>query len=166
MTLDAASEALLADASAVAERALAEADDEAERQLAQARAEGDSLLARARKQGEAEGRLESGREEARERTLARMEVLAARREAYEELRRRARAAVLALRSEPAYEELLERLTKAARRDLGEQAELEVDPPQAGGVRASAEGRRVDYTLVALADRCVEGLGAGLKRLWT
>jgi flagellar biosynthesis/type III secretory pathway protein FliH len=165
MTLDAAGEALLDDARAVARRALKAADDEARARIAQAQAEADALLARARAQGEAEGRLEAGLEEARERTLARMEVLAARREAYEELRRRARAAALALRSEAGYDELLEQLAAAARRDLGEDAELEIDPPQDGGVRASADGRRVDYTLVALADRCVDDLGAGLKRLW-
>ncbi len=165
MTLDAAGEALLDDARAVAGRALKEADDDARARLAHAQAEADALLARARAQGEAEGRLEAGRDEALERTLARMEVLAARREAYDQLRHRARAAALALRSEAGYGELLEHLAAAARRDLGFEAELEIDPPQEGGVRASADGRRVDYTLAALADRCVDDLGAGLKRLW-
>ena len=47
-----------------------------------------------------------------------MAVLAARRELYDELRRRARTAVLSLRDEPGYQELLERLAAAARRDLG------------------------------------------------
>ena len=165
MTLDPAGEALLADARAVAERVLSEADEEARERVAQAHADADALLARARAKGEADGRLEAGRAEALERTLARMEVLAARREAYDQLHRRARAAVLALRSEAGYDELLEHLAAAARRDLGVDAELEIDPPQEGGVRASADGRRVDYTLAALADRCVDDLGAGLKRLW-
>ncbi len=94
-----------------------------------------------------------------------MEVLATQRVAYEELRRRARTAVLALRDDPGYPELLERLAAACRRDLGEQAQLEIDPPEAGGVRARAGTRRVDYTLIALAERCVEELGPRLRRLW-
>ena len=56
-----------------------------------------------------------------------MTVLAAQRESYDELRRRARAAVLALRDEADYPELLERLAAAARRDLGDDAQLRDRP---------------------------------------
>jgi hypothetical protein len=95
-----------------------------------------------------------------------MEVLAAQRESYDELHRRARAAALALRDEPGYDELLARLAAAVRRDLREDAELEVDPPDGGGVRGRAGSRRADYTLTALADRCVDDLGPALARLWS
>ncbi|HVP01027.1 MAG TPA: V-type ATP synthase subunit E family protein [Solirubrobacteraceae bacterium] len=166
MSLDTASEALLADARAQAGAVLADADREAAERLADAHARAEALIARAREQGEAEGRIERGREEALESLLARTDVLAARRRAYEELRRRARGAVLGLRDEPQYGELLDRLAAAARRDLGAGAQIELDPPGLGGVRATAGSRRVDYTLVTLADRCVDELGPRLPRLWT
>ena len=92
-------------------------------------------------------------------------MLSARGALYEELGRRARAAVLDLRGEPGYEDLLARLAARARRELGDDAVLEVDPPDAGGVRARAGSRRVDYTLPALAAGCLESLGPRLRRLW-
>jgi vacuolar-type H+-ATPase subunit E/Vma4 len=166
MTLETARDALLADARATANDARAEAQAAAAGRLDAARREADAIVARAREQGDAEGRERGALEEGVARTLARMEVLAARREAYEELRRQARAAVLRLRDDPGYPQLLDRLAAAARRDLGDDALLERDPGDAGGVRASRGSRRVDHTLVALADRCVDDLGVALQRLWT
>lgn len=166
MTLEAARDSLLVDARAAARRRLDEAEADARACVEAARREADETIARARAQGEAEGRVEAAHEDARERALARMDVLAAQREAYDELRRRAREAARGLREQPGYADLLERLAAAARRDLGDDAELEIDPPGAGGVRARAGSRRVDYTLAALADRCVAQLGTGVKRLWT
>jgi hypothetical protein len=96
---------------------------------------------------------------------ARMAVLAARGDAYAELRRRARTAALTLRADSGYPQLLERLSAAARAELGPGAELEVDPAGAGGVRARRGSRRVDHTLPTLADRCVDALGAEAARLW-
>jgi vacuolar-type H+-ATPase subunit E/Vma4 len=165
VTLDAARDALLADARERAAARLAEADAEAGERIERARREAGELVARARAQGEAEGRVAAARAAAVERSSARMEVLAVQRAASDELRRRARAAVLALREAPDYRELLERLTAAARRDLGDGAEIECDPPDVGGVRARAGTRLVDYTLVVLADRCVDALGSRLPRLW-
>src|ERR1035437_5695471 len=72
---------------------------------------------------------------------------------------------MALRGGRGYPELLQRLAAAARRDLGEDAEVEIDPPGLGGVRARAGSRRVDYTLASLADRRVEDLGPLLARRW-
>ena len=166
MSLEPACEALLADARAQAQRVLEDADDECEERLADARRRAAELLAGAREQGDAEGRVEADREQALEGLLARTEVLAAQRRAYEELQARARAAVLDLREEPGYPELLERLAAAARRDLGDAAQLEIDPPDAGGVRGTAGSLHVDYTLVTLAEGCVRDLGPGLRRLWT
>ena len=166
MSLDPACEALLADARAQARRVLAEADGERQERLADARRRAEELLAEARQRGEAEGRVEADRERALEGLLARTEVLAAQRRAYEELQDRARAAVLSLRGEPGYPELLERLAAAARRDLGDAAQLEIDPPDAGGVRGTAGSLHVDYTLLTLADSCIRELGPRLRRLWT
>lgn len=166
MTLGAARDALLGDAREAAQRRLEAAETQARAHVEDARRQAEETIARARAHGEAEGRVEAAHEEAQVRAFARMDVLAAQREAYDELGRRAREAALSLRDEPGYEELLERLAGAARRDLGDGAELEIDPSGAGGVRARAGSRRVDYTLPVLADRCVAQLGGSVARLWT
>jgi vacuolar-type H+-ATPase subunit E/Vma4 len=165
LTLEAPRDALLADARTDADRVIAQAEADAAAALAHARRAADELIAAASARGEADGRIEAALQAARENALARMEVLAARRGLYDELRQRARRAVLSLRDEPGYQELLERLAAAARRDLGDDAELEVDPADAGGVRARSGSRRVDYSLPALAQRCVDALGPGLRQLW-
>jgi vacuolar-type H+-ATPase subunit E/Vma4 len=162
--LAATRDALLAEARHDAERLLEEADAEARAIVAEARQQADAIVSRAREQGRAEGRVAASREQSQTRMLARMEVLAARREAYDELGRRARTAASALRDDAGYPDLLERLTAAARADLG--AGTEVQPDPAGGVRGRAGSRRVDYTLPALADRCVAALGPKARRLWT
>lgn len=158
-------EAILADARADAERALADADREASERLAGARGEAGEMLERARARGASEGRVEAARELALRRAQARAAVLEAQRELYEELRSRAREAVLALRSDPAYPELLDRLTEAARGVLGADAVAERDPPAVGGVHAQAGSRSIDYTLATLAERCIDGLGPALRELW-
>ena len=161
----AAHEALLAEAREDARRELASADADVQAALEHANAQAAEVLARARAQGEAEGRAAAVRDVAQARVLARMRVQAARRESYEELRRRARARVLALRDEPGYPALLDRLAAAARVALGPGAQLETDPAGEGGVRAQAGTRRVDLTLPALADRCLNDHGAAAARLW-
>lgn len=165
MTIGAARDALLADARATADRARAQAEAGARERVAAALREAEEQIARARAQGEADGREQGAVDEGVARTLAHLDVLHARREAYDELQRRAREAVLELRAAPDHAELLDQLAAAARRDLGDDAELELDPPGAGGVRASTASRRVDYSLAALADRCLEDLGPALARLW-
>ena len=166
MSLDTASDALLAEARRRAQEILAQAEIEASEQVEPARRQADELVAAARAQVEAGGRLEAAREEAVARFSAHMTVLAEQRASYDELRRRARVAVLTLRDEADYPELLERLAAAARRDLGDDAQLQIDPPDLGGVRGTAGTRAVDYTLAALADRCVDDLGPRLAALWT
>jgi hypothetical protein len=166
VSLVTAREALLADARRRAEEIVAQAETQACEQLEPARRQADALVAAGRAHGEADGRLEAAREEAAARFSAHMTVLAEQRASYEELRRRARTAVLALRDDADYPELLERLAAAARRDLGDGAQLQIDPPELGGVLGSAGSRTVDYTLVALADRCIDDLGPRLATLWT
>jgi vacuolar-type H+-ATPase subunit E/Vma4 len=165
LSVDVARDALLADARASAERIVAEADAEARERVEAARRTAAELIAQGRARGEAEGRLIAAREAAQHEALARRQVLTARGAAYEELRRRASTAVLTLRQEAGYADLLERLAEAARRDLGDNADLEIDPPDAGGVRARTSTRLVDDTLPALAAACVEALGPRVSRLW-
>jgi vacuolar-type H+-ATPase subunit E/Vma4 len=101
-----------------------------------------------------------------QRSFAHLTVLAAQREVYDEFRRRAREATLTLRDDPAYPALLDRRTASARRELGDRAEIERDPPEVGGVRARDGTRSVDYTLPARADRAIAELGPRLRDLWT
>ncbi len=166
MSLGTARDALLDDARRQAQEIVAAGEAEADQRLRAARRDADELLARARAEGEAEGRRAAIRAQARQRFGAHMQVLAARRASYDALAQRARADALALRAEPGYPQLLELLTAAARADLGADAEVTVDPPGLGGVIARAGTRAVDYTLVAIAERCVQDLGPRVAELWS
>ncbi|HEY6707666.1 MAG TPA: hypothetical protein VJB61_08730 [Actinomycetota bacterium] len=154
---------LLAAARAEAERRRAEAAADAERQVAGARAEADAILADARAQGTAEGSALAAAEETRGRRLARRLVLQAEREAYEELRARSRAAVRALRQDPGYPALRERLNRLALAAAGPGARVSEHPD--GGVVAEAPGLRVDCTLDGLAERAIAALGGEVAELW-
>jgi vacuolar-type H+-ATPase subunit E/Vma4 len=164
-SVEPARDALLADARERARQLHEQAEEQARELIAQAHRDGEELIARAREEGFAAGRAQAAHDAGRERALARWEVLAAQRAVYDEVCRRARTEVMAVRDEPGYPELLERLSAAARRELGDGAELEIDPPGLGGVRARAGSRRVDHMLPALADRCVRDLGPALAQLW-
>jgi hypothetical protein len=165
MSLTSARDALLEDARRASAEVVARAESDARERVDAARREAAAILTRARAEGEAEGREQAARTQAGERFSARLHVLAARRASYDALLERARDAALALRDDPAYADLLDRLCAAARADLGPEAQLSVDPPGLGGVVARAGSREVDYTLVALAERCVADLGAKAARLW-
>ena len=156
---------LLEESTAEADRVLARADELAEAKLAEAEEQGRALVEQARREGLAAAAIVGAHEEAGARRRARAVVLGARRELYEELGRRARVEAHGLRRDPGYAALLDRLSAAARAQLGPEAVLEVDPPEAGGVRAASGARHVDYTLDALVDRALAGLGSGLERLW-
>jgi vacuolar-type H+-ATPase subunit E/Vma4 len=156
----------LDEARAGAARARADTDRRIAAMHAEAEERGKVLVERARAEGVAAAEIVDRQEQAAARRRARAMVLAAKRELYEELCRQASAAAHLLRDDPGYPALLERLSAAVRAQLGEDAELEVDPSEAGGVRGSSGPRHVDYTLDALAERCLERLGGGLERLWS
>ena len=158
-------EVVLDQAQVEAQAMLADAERRAAAEVERTRGEAEALLQSARTEGETVGELETARDRALAHRTARSLVLQARRDVYEEFRRQAHAAALALRESEDYPALLERLARAARDQLGDEADLETDPPDTGGVRARAGSRRVDYTLPALADRCIGGLGSRLERLW-
>jgi vacuolar-type H+-ATPase subunit E/Vma4 len=166
MNLEPLRRALLEHAEAEAARIRAAAEARAAETVARAEREGAASVEQAALAGAATGRLGGDRDLAAALRRARTEVLHARRDLHDELRARVRAAALALRAEPGYPALLEELAAAARHQLGEDAVVDVDPSDAGGVRATAAGRSVDYSLVAMADRCLERLAARLEELWT
>ena len=152
-------DALLEQAHADAARILARAEERAAHIAAAAEERAASILADARAEGAGAASLEGGREQAAARRRARALVLAAQRQIWDELRAAARSAV----REAADEALLERLAQTARRQLGGDAVIERDA--AGGLRASAGVRRVDYTLEPLVDRCLALLGSAVSEVW-
>lgn len=157
-------ETVLTRARADADRTLAEADADAAAILARAQSEADAILAEARDQGESDAAQVLAAERARVRRGARAVVLAAQREAYDELRSRVLQALPALRDDPAYGPWRDRLADHARTVLG--ADAVVSEPAEGGVVAEANGRRALYTLGGLAGRVIDAIGPDVERLWS
>lgn len=154
---------LLRAAHAEAAGLLARAERDAADLLDDARTEARTILDEARREGETQGGAAGRDLRARALRQARAQELAARREAYEELRRRVTERVRELRHAPDYASVLERLTAHARRLLGPDAEVTVQP--GGGVVAHAPGRRVDCTLDALAARALVRADVEAETLW-
>lgn len=117
-SVEPARDALLADARERARQLLEQAEEQARELIAQAQRDAEELIARAREEGFAAGRAQAAHDAGRERALARWEVLAAQRAVYDDTCRRSRTEVMAVRDEPGYPELLERLAAAASRELG------------------------------------------------
>lgn len=165
MNLDALRTALRVEAETEAAERLAEVDEACKRRLAEAHARARELS----EQGRLEGARLAARNAARRRAAANRRArevrLAAQQGLIDELRLRACEAALELRADSRYGELLERLSHAARSQLGADAEIEVDLPDVGGVRARAGGTSVDYTLPALVDRVIAELDGELETLW-
>ena len=156
-------EALLARARAEADGVLAAADATVAAAVRSARADADDLLGQARRQGEADAAGVLADERTRARRRARTVVLTAEREAYDELRRRVRAAVADLADDPAYAALQTALAERARSEFGAGATVRDDGT--GGVVAEAGDRRMAYRLADLADLAVGALGPEVEGLW-
>lgn len=166
MELAAFRAARLAMVSGEADRLLADTDASVASLLADARREAEAILAQARADGIAEAERQMATAQALGQRSARRIVLAARSEAYQSLCEQARVAALGLRGTSDYPRLLDRLERLARERLGEDAVIERDPPDGGGVIAEARGRRVDYSLASLVERALREPGEEVERLWT
>lgn len=156
--------ALLAAARADAAAVAAAADKDAAATMAAARAHVADLVATARAEGAADAAAMLAGDRARNRREARRIELAARQDVWDQLRDRARAAVTALRADPGYDRLRDRLAAQARQLAGPGGA--VTEAAEGGVVAVAAGRRWDLSLPALAEREVDALGQEVERLWT
>jgi vacuolar-type H+-ATPase subunit E/Vma4 len=154
---------------------LRQASEQAAEIVRQARRQAQEAIGQARRDAAAQVRsaAEAGRSQAvplaaavrnRGRRDARTALLSAQREAYEELCARVRAAVSALRDDPGYGQLAERLRRDAGRAAGPGAVVTEAP--AGGVVARGPGTVVDCSLPRLADAAVAALGDQLAWLWT
>lgn len=165
MNLESLRAAFVEQAEADAERRRAEIEAECEQLLSEARATASSLVEHGRHEGRLAGEQERARRRGTALRRAREAHLGARGALYRELRDRAGAEALQLRTHPDYELLLDRLAEAAKARLGAEAEIEVDPPDTGGVFARSGRRSVDYTLPALAERAIGELGREVEQLW-
>lgn len=163
MNVEPLREAVLAAARAEAERIEAEAAEEAAARVERAQRQGAALVEQARDEGAAAGEAVAAHDHAEARRRARALRLAAERDVWDELAREAHEAARALPARPAYDALLEHVVAAARRQLGGRPHFEHAP--GGGVRATRNGCSVDYSLDALVDRALQGLGDDVEELW-
>ncbi len=143
---------------------VAEADADAEATLVAAQREADAIRAAARAEGESDAAALLAAERARVRRQARAVILAAQREAYDELRSQVVQGLSALRDGPGYGPWRDRLAERARKVLG--ADAVVSEPPDGGVLAETNGRRALYTLVGLANHVIDTMGADVEGLWS
>lgn len=163
MSIESLRTVVLAEATEDTARVVRAAEADRRKRLAEAQRSADAIVAAGRSAGEADSRGEALRRRIAAGHRARALVLAARRGLYEELERTALAAVQELRADPAHQALLARLERAARDELG--ADAVVEPHPAGGLVARLGPRSLDYSLPALAARCVAALGARVEELW-
>lgn len=148
-------EAMLGQARAQASEIIAEARRRAAETIGVARRQAAGELARGRQEGLADAEPLAVARRSNGRRAARSLVLAAQREAYEELRAQVREAVGKLAGEPGYERLCAQLSQAAARLAGPGAEVTEDP--AGGVTGSTPGIVVDCSLPRLAGAAADAV---------
>lgn len=165
MNLEPLRRALHTEAQAGAEERRDEVATSCDRIVAAAEAQGRQLATQGRLEGGQAAEREAGRRRAAAARRGREIVLSAQRRQLETLRREAREAVHRSRLDPRYPRLLERLEQAVRAQLGADAEVDIDPPDAGGVIGRHGSRSVDYTLPGLVDRVVDAMGEELEELW-
>lgn len=164
MRLEAFREALLADARGDARRHRDAADRDVQQRLAAAAQGADDARGRATREGRDAAELETRRRRAEARRRARAEVLGARREALDDLRRLVLDRLGDRRDTPAYTTMLDRLERAARHRLDDAARIDRHP-DGGGLVAHADGRSIDYRLPTLVDLALAEMGEGVEELW-
>ncbi|MGA7987580.1 MAG: hypothetical protein WCB51_04190 [Candidatus Dormiibacterota bacterium] len=146
---------LLGDASARAAAMIAEATADAAAIRAAADAEAARIINAARDEGLRAAEATARSERLSSSRAARALVLGARRDRETTARDRALQAALDFRGHRRYTRLLDALEAEARRRLGAGVEIERDPQQGGGVRATRASRSLDLTLPRLAAQAVE-----------
>ena len=155
---------LLADAETEAATILREAQAVARGATDDAEREVDAVVDRARRRTERSARARADQDSARVRRDAHRQLLDAQESLRARFVDRVHDAVWGLRLDPRYPALLDALEARARHQLGEDVEIERDS-DGGGVVATAEARRVDYGLDALAGMAVEAHSEEVSKLW-
>jgi len=152
---------------ATAQKSAAEAQEKARAEVQEildaAHRKADSIRAAAVASGESAGRSQAALRSARNRRQAHEAVLTQQNSLLLELRLRVTEAAIALRSDPRYPELVERLTERAHVMLGAEASCTESPD--GGVVAEQGSRRLDLSLPTLALGTLESLTAEISTLW-
>lgn len=154
---------LLQRAQAEADRLRAQAQAEAGEAISRAEEQAAEILAQARTRGEAQAAAELSALRSHHQHERRGEILATEQDAYRELLHTATTAVCALRADPGYPALRDSLRDTAVRLLGAEAALVEDP--AGGIIATADGRRLDLSLPAIASRALQEIEPEIEGLW-
>jgi vacuolar-type H+-ATPase subunit E/Vma4 len=156
--------AMLENARASVAAIRADAEARAAGILNEARRQADLIRSDAEASGEATARADalvrsaSARREAHETMLREQSALRA------ELQRQVRDAAIALRVDPRYPALLDRLSQQCRRILG--PETTVAESADGGVTARAGSRRIDLSLPVIAAQTLESMEREVSQLWT
>lgn len=157
--------ALLADAKAEADRIVSAALDAADELIAEAQAEADAAVDEAHHRAQLSAQAYAGQRLAQIRSDSHRAVLDTEAQLGQRLLDEVHTAARALRGEPRYPALLDHLESLARSQLGDGAVIDRDPEPDGGIVAKAGPRRVDYRLVALADRAIDTLADEVAELW-
>jgi vacuolar-type H+-ATPase subunit E/Vma4 len=121
-----------------------------------------AMMARAEQEGADAAELDTVREWTGARRRARTLILAAQSDAYSSLRA---AITTAVRADPRYAVLLQRLVDVARRRLGPGAEIVIDTDGDRGVTATRMNRHIDWTLGKIVEQSLERLGPRIEELW-
>jgi cell division septum initiation protein DivIVA len=147
-----------------ATRIAEDAAEQAAAMVAEAQREADRLRAAAAENGAAAARSEAALRSARVRRQAHEIVLARQSALRSELQRQVRNAATALRGDPRYPELVDRLGDQCRAVLG--PETTVTESVDGGVVARSGTRRLDLSLPVLAVGTLESMAGDVSALWT
>ena len=152
----------LAAARARADEVLRDAHVQAQQIAGKSSADAAALIENAEKEGEEAASLDTSREWTADRRRARGIILAAQQGVYRDLNTAAAAAV---RADPRYRVLLERLADESRRRLGPGADVEVDFSGDAGVRATRKDRHIARSLDGIVTDSIERLGSEIEELW-
>ena len=158
--------ALLENARSRAEQIIEEAHAAADAVVADATEKADGEIRRAVDRARAAAQARSDQRLEQARAGAHQHILRTKADITRRLAVATHEAVLDLRSDPRYPDLLAHLERLARSQLGPDAEIDRDPDGVGGAIGRHGPRRVDYTLPALGDRALNQLGDYTEQLWT
>jgi len=132
--------------------------------VARARESATAAIAQAQAEGQRDAAAFAAAERGRGRSEARSVLLSAQRAALDALHARVSDEIKALRGDPGYAQLHDRITRMARLAAGPDAVLTGSPD--GGVLARSPGVVVDCSLARFADLAIQALGPGVRELWT
>jgi vacuolar-type H+-ATPase subunit E/Vma4 len=163
-TLDPIREALLSAAREHAEHLRRSAHEAADALRAAARRDADAILAEAVADGERAARSTAALRSSHVRRQAHETVLAQQSAVRAELQRQVAESAAALRTDPRYAELMDRLTELSRAVLGPDAVVSENPR--GGVVARSGTRHLDLSLPTLAAQTLESMTSEVSALWT